>query len=215
MSEKTSSTGAPAGAEAPPAVPARWSAGRKTEVVLRLLRGEPVDVVARETQVPAHELEAWRRVFLTTGTHGLKKQGDPEAREVRRLQAKLGEVMMRLELAEDLLKKKGIRGRVAEAWAMSAARSPTTGRHYPLTQVCAVYRVPRSTAYTAAARTTAASASPGAKRGPKTPASDETLVAAIRAVLAATLGMASRKGLPTILQVPFCVVVTAIEVGVR
>ena len=69
---------------------------------------------------------------------------------------------------------------------MSATRSPTTGRHYPLTQVCAVYRVPRSTAYTAATRTTAAPASPGAKRGPKTPASDETLVAAIRAVLAAT-----------------------------
>ena len=43
---------------------------------------------------------------------------------------------------------------------MSATRSPTTGRHYPLTQVCAVYRVPR---------TTAAPASPGAKRGPKTP----------------------------------------------
>ena len=79
MSEKTSSAGAPVGAEAPPAVPARWSAGRKTEVVLRLLRGEPVDVVARETQVPAHELEAWRRVFLTTGTHGLKKQGALQA----------------------------------------------------------------------------------------------------------------------------------------
>ena len=31
MSENTSSTGAPAGAEAPPSVPARWSAGRKTE----------------------------------------------------------------------------------------------------------------------------------------------------------------------------------------
>ena len=53
---------------------------------------------------------------------------------------------------------------------MSATRSPTTGRHYPLTQVCAVYRVPRSTAYTAAARTTAAPESSGAKRGPKTPA---------------------------------------------
>ena len=31
MSEKTSSTGAPAGAEAPPAVPARWSAGRRRQ----------------------------------------------------------------------------------------------------------------------------------------------------------------------------------------
>ena len=72
MSEKTSSAGAPVGAEAPPEVPARWSAARKTDVVLRLLRGAPVEVVARETQVPAHELEAWRRVFLATGTHGSK-----------------------------------------------------------------------------------------------------------------------------------------------
>ena len=57
----------PVGAEAPPEVPARWSAARKIDVVLRLMRGAPVDVVARETQVPAHELEAchagcsWRR----------------------------------------------------------------------------------------------------------------------------------------------------------
>ena len=29
-----------------------------------------MDVVARETQVPAHEREAWRRVFLATKTHG-------------------------------------------------------------------------------------------------------------------------------------------------
>ena len=63
MSETTSSAGAPAGAEAPPAVPARWSAGRKTEVVLQLLRGQPVDVVARETQVPAPEISSrWARI---------------------------------------------------------------------------------------------------------------------------------------------------------
>ena len=65
MSEKTSSTGAPAGAEAPPAVPARWSAGRKTEVVLRLLRGEPVDMVARELAEDLLEKrgygDEWRR----------------------------------------------------------------------------------------------------------------------------------------------------------
>ena len=40
-------------------------------------------------------------MFLATETQGLKKQGDPDAREVWRLQAKLGEVMMRLELVED------------------------------------------------------------------------------------------------------------------
>ena len=69
---------------------------------------------------------------------------------------------------------------------MSAERSPATGRRYPLTQVCRVYRVPRSTGYDTAARTASPQGPPSAKRGPKTPASDETLVAAIRAVLAAT-----------------------------
>ena len=69
---------------------------------------------------------------------------------------------------------------------MSAERSPVTGRRYPLTQVCRVYRVSRSTVYDTAARTASSQGAPSAKRGPKTPASDETLVAAIRAVLAAT-----------------------------
>jgi hypothetical protein len=31
---------------------------RKTEIVLRLLRGEALDAVSRESQVPAHELES-------------------------------------------------------------------------------------------------------------------------------------------------------------
>jgi hypothetical protein len=93
--------------EAPGETPERWSAVRKTDVVLRLLQGEAIDAVSRDTQVPAHELEAWRRVFLESGTQGLKKRIDPEDRELRRVQAKLGEVMMRLELAEDLIEKKG------------------------------------------------------------------------------------------------------------
>ena len=68
MSEKTSSTGAPAGAEAPPAVPARWSAGTQDRGrCCACLRGEPVDMVARETQVPAHELEAVAPCVLDHG----------------------------------------------------------------------------------------------------------------------------------------------------
>jgi hypothetical protein len=38
----------------------RWSAGRKKEVVLRLLRGEPVDAISREVSVPIYKLERWR-----------------------------------------------------------------------------------------------------------------------------------------------------------
>ncbi len=107
MAKGHDSAGAPTGAEAPTENPERWSAVRKTDVVLRLLKGEAIDAVSRDTQVPAHELEEWRRVFLESGTHGLKKRVDLEDRELRRVQAKLGEVMMRLELSEDLLEKKG------------------------------------------------------------------------------------------------------------
>lgn len=38
----------------------RWSAGRKKQVVLRLLRGESVDALSRELAVPIYRLEEWR-----------------------------------------------------------------------------------------------------------------------------------------------------------
>ena len=69
---------------------------------------------------------------------------------------------------------------------MSAERSPGTGRRCALTQVCRVYRVAGSTVYDTAARNASPHGAPVAKRGPKTPASDETLVAAIGAGFAAT-----------------------------
>jgi transposase len=99
------------GSEPPPTdaaeLPERWSAARKTELVLRLLRGEALDEVSRESQVPAHELESWKRVFLEQGTRGLRIRGEPEERELTLARAKIGELMMRLELAEDLIEKRG------------------------------------------------------------------------------------------------------------
>jgi len=89
-------------------LPERWSVQRKLEVVLRLLRGEPLDQVSRETQVPAHELEAWQRRVLEGGQRGLRTKADPEERELTLAKAKLGEMMMRLELAEVLIEKRGL-----------------------------------------------------------------------------------------------------------
>jgi hypothetical protein len=89
-------------------LPERWSVQRKTEVVLRLLRGEPLDSVSRDSQIPAHELESWKRVFLETGTRGLKTRTEPEERELTLARAKIGELMMRLELAEHLIEKRGL-----------------------------------------------------------------------------------------------------------
>ena len=88
-------------------LPERWSIQRKAELVLRLLPGEVVDTVSRESQVPAPELEAWRRVFLEAGARGLKSRSDPEERELTLARAKVGELMMRLELAEHLIENRG------------------------------------------------------------------------------------------------------------
>jgi hypothetical protein len=89
------------------------------------------------------------------GQQGLKRRGlDPEERELRRLQAKIGDMTMRLELAEHLLEKRGVRGGCAEAAEMSRRRSSILGKRYPLRTVCEVWYVPRSTVY--AGRTAAA-----------------------------------------------------------
>src|SRR3712207_266789 len=39
----------------------RWSAGRKREVVLRLMRGESAELLSRELGLPIVKLEQWRQ----------------------------------------------------------------------------------------------------------------------------------------------------------
>jgi transposase-like protein len=53
----------------------RWSAGKKMEAVLRLLRGEPLELLSRELGVEAHRLAAWRDDFLEGGKDALKGSG--------------------------------------------------------------------------------------------------------------------------------------------
>ncbi len=89
-------------------LPERWSGQRKMEVVVRLLRGEDLGELSREVQVAPAELESWRRVFLEGGVNGLRRRsGDPVERELERTRAKVGELTMRLELAQGLLEKRG------------------------------------------------------------------------------------------------------------
>jgi len=49
------------------------------------------------------ELESWKRIST-----GLKTRSDPEERELTLARAKIGELMMRLELAEHLIEKRGL-----------------------------------------------------------------------------------------------------------
>jgi len=62
-------SGAPSG-EPQASREVRWSVRRKEEVVLRLLRGESLDLLARESGQPAGRIAAWREEFLAAGREG-------------------------------------------------------------------------------------------------------------------------------------------------
>src|SRR3954452_14156504 len=90
----------------------RWRARRKEEVGLRLLRGEGLDALARETGQPAGRISVWREEFLAAGREGLKSRSRPE--EDRRLveaQRKIGELSMDLDILRALTEEIGRRPR--------------------------------------------------------------------------------------------------------
>ena len=100
----------------------RFSAGRKREVVMRLLRGEDLESVSRAVGITAARASHWRAQFLAAGQAGLKSRA-PDARDEdhRRLQAKIGELLMETELLYakvDQLEAGGPLGR----WCADAGR---------------------------------------------------------------------------------------------
>ena len=80
----------------------RWSSRRKTEVVLRALRGEDLDALSRELGVTAGGIAQWREHFLASGQAGLKSRpADERDDELGRLRAKVGELTMENELLRE------------------------------------------------------------------------------------------------------------------
>ena len=79
----------------------RMSARRKQGAVLRLLRGEDLELLSRELGVTAAELTAWRDAFLAAGEAALKtRPADGRDLEIGRLKAKVGELTMANELLD-------------------------------------------------------------------------------------------------------------------
>ena len=77
----------------------RWSASRKRDVVLRLLRSEPLDAVSREVGVEVYRLERWKVRALAGLERGLKEQaGEPLAAELDAAKRHIGELSMDNEL---------------------------------------------------------------------------------------------------------------------
>lgn len=85
----------------------RWSASRKKEVVIRLLRGEKGDDVSREMGVPLSTLEEWKTIVIDGMEITLKaRKNNPLQEELDRAKKKIGELSMENELLWKRAKEK-------------------------------------------------------------------------------------------------------------
>jgi len=93
----------------------RWTVSRKKEVVLRLMRGEPIDALSRELGIEVYRLEKWHRKALQGIETALKaRDGDPLAAELDAAMRRLGEITMENEL---------LRYKVSKARPLAPGRS--------------------------------------------------------------------------------------------
>ena len=108
-----------AGGDGPaPTLRRRMSAGRKRDAVVRLLRGEDLELVSRGLGVTAAELSGWRAAFLAAGEASLRSRpADARDDEIGRLKEKVGELTMAAELLEAKI------GRLETAGPLARRRS--------------------------------------------------------------------------------------------
>jgi hypothetical protein len=94
------------GAVAAPGRERRMTASRQRDAVLRVLRGEPLEIVARDLAVTAADLSRWRDAFLDAGAASLKSRArDDRDVTIDRLRAKVGELTMDAELLHAKLER--------------------------------------------------------------------------------------------------------------
>lgn len=96
----------------------RFSAKRKREAVLRLLRGEDLDLVSRDIGVTGATLAGWRDAALEGALGALRsRQGDDRAERIKAMERKLGKVVMENELLRDKI------GRMEDGLPLAPRRS--------------------------------------------------------------------------------------------
>jgi transposase-like protein len=80
----------------------RMSRQRKAAAVLRLLRGEDLEMVSRSLGVTAATLSSWREAFLAAGEAALStKPATGEELASERLKAKLGAALIERDLLHE------------------------------------------------------------------------------------------------------------------
>src|SRR4051794_34088300 len=169
----------------------RMSARRKQEAVLRLLRGEDLELLSRELGVTAAELSGWRAAFLATGEAWLKSRpADAREAEIGRLkegrdrpaegEGRRPDHGQRAARRQDRAPGDRPPFSLEEIEAVSRQVSPATERVYGLERVTRIWGVSRATVY----RHRRPAAVTRRRPGPLGPMADEALVAAIRRLLA-------------------------------
>src|SRR5512144_1836193 len=97
LAERSPTAGGDTSADGLP--PQRFSAERKLQAVNRLLRGEPLELVAWELNVTAARLSQWRdRALLAAEAAPKKRERDDE---VFRLKRKVGAMTLEAELVRE------------------------------------------------------------------------------------------------------------------
>src|SRR5919199_2866393 len=90
----------------------RWSAARKREVVLRLMRGEAAELLSRELGLPIVKLEQWRQ-RAEAALEGALKERDADQADGQLAAAlqRIGELTMENELLRAKMERPGPLGR--------------------------------------------------------------------------------------------------------
>jgi transposase-like protein len=84
----------------------RWTAKRRTHLVLQIIRGETTaQKAAREHGLKVQQVQHWYDEFLSGGENSLRSKPREEAarkeQEIRKLKEKIGDLVMDIEILKE------------------------------------------------------------------------------------------------------------------
>lgn len=85
----------------------RWTAQRKAELALQIIKGEVSMVDAcRQNDLRQSEVEEWISTFISAGTQGLKTNSKEQRNEyehqIKEMRSKIGELVLELDARKKL-----------------------------------------------------------------------------------------------------------------
>ena len=87
----------------------RWTAKRRSALVLSILRGETsVQEAARQHALTVAQIEQWQETFLTAAENALRSRPKDEEgvkdEHIKKLQRKVGELVMDIDILQEAVK---------------------------------------------------------------------------------------------------------------